>query len=81
MLAVFSVVSSMSGSVKYSDATHLPFSDPERKKKARKGTQKMEKSCFLSDGDHRMVMFGKSIYPPPSYTADFITLLLFYSLA
>lgn len=30
MLAVFSVVISISGSVKYSDATHLPFSGPER---------------------------------------------------
>lgn len=29
MLAVFSVVISISGSVKYSDATHLPFSGPE----------------------------------------------------
>lgn len=47
MFAVFSVVSSMSGSVKYSDATHLPFSDPERKQ-ASKRTQKMEKGCFLS---------------------------------
>lgn len=28
MFAVFSVVISISGSVKYSDATHLPFSDP-----------------------------------------------------
>ncbi len=33
MLAVFSVVISISGSVKYSDATHLPFSGPEREKK------------------------------------------------
>lgn len=31
MFAVFSVVISISGSVKYSDATHLPFSDPARK--------------------------------------------------
>lgn len=30
MLAVFSVVISISGSVKYSDATHLPFSGPKR---------------------------------------------------
>lgn len=33
MLAVFSVVISISGSVKYSDATHLPFSGPERERK------------------------------------------------
>lgn len=32
MLAVFSVVISISGSVKYSDATHRPFSGPEREK-------------------------------------------------
>lgn len=47
MLAVFSVVISISGSVKYSDATHLPFSDPgeggekseqERKTRKRKAT-------------------------------------------
>lgn len=31
MFAVFSVVISTSGSLKYSDATHLPFSDPDRK--------------------------------------------------
>lgn len=38
MLAVFSVVISISGSVKYSDATHLPFSGPggERKKVKKK---------------------------------------------
>lgn len=32
MLAVFSVVISISGSVKYSEATHLPFSGPERRR-------------------------------------------------
>jgi len=32
MLAVFSVVISISGSVKYSDATHRPFSGPERER-------------------------------------------------
>lgn len=47
MFAVFSVVSSISGSVKYSDATHLPFSDPERKQTSKR-TQKREKGCFLS---------------------------------
>lgn len=31
IFAVFSVVISISGSVKYSDATHRPFSDPVRK--------------------------------------------------
>ena len=36
MLAVFSVVISISGSVKYSDATHLPFSGPEGGKKMKK---------------------------------------------
>lgn len=36
ILAVFSVVISISGSVKYSDATHLPFSGPERERE-RKG--------------------------------------------
>lgn len=36
MLAVFSVVISISGSVKYSDATHLPFSGPEREREREK---------------------------------------------
>lgn len=35
IFAVFSVVISISGSVKYSDATHLPFSAPERKHRHR----------------------------------------------
>lgn len=45
MLAVFSVVISISGSVKYSDATHLPFSGPEiereteRERQGNKGRQ------------------------------------------
>lgn len=30
IFAVFSVVISISGSVKYSEATHFPFSEPER---------------------------------------------------
>lgn len=33
IFAVFSVVISTSGSVKYSEATHFPFSEPERKTK------------------------------------------------
>ena len=37
MLAVFSVVISISGSVKYSDATHLPFSGPERERERSEG--------------------------------------------
>lgn len=36
MFAVFSVVISISGSVKYSDATHLPFSDPVKGQKQKK---------------------------------------------
>lgn len=39
MFAVFSVVISISGSVKYSEATHLPFSDP-------KGNHKMKNVRF-----------------------------------
>lgn len=46
ILAVFSVVISISGSVKYSDATHLPFSGPEiereteRKRERDRGTKR-----------------------------------------
>ena len=53
MLAVFSVVISISGSVKYSDATHLPFSGPERerereKEKSEKQSDEREVSGFSS---------------------------------
>lgn len=40
MLAVFSVVISISGSVKYSDATHLPFSGPERERRRSEGRKR-----------------------------------------
>lgn len=56
MLAVFSVVISISGSVKYSDATHLPFSDPggERKKWKRKKDEKKESHKRVA----RLDLFG-----------------------
>lgn len=50
MFAVFSVVISISGSVKYSDATHLPFSDPEVKHKHRK--QNGASAVVLTCDDH-----------------------------
>lgn len=53
MLAVFSVVISISGSVKYSDATHLPFSGPEREKEKerREGLQTIK----IMDHMHREI--------------------------
>ena len=47
IFAVFSVVISISGSVKYSEATHRPFSEPERareRESERGGHQKSIKS-------------------------------------
>lgn len=46
MFAVFSVVISISGSVKYSDATHFPFSDPK------KHQEKWRKE-LRNDSDHK----------------------------
>lgn len=40
IFAVFSVVISISGSVKYSDATHLPFSGPETKRERAREREK-----------------------------------------
>lgn len=42
ILAVFSVVISISGSVKYSAATHLPFSGPETESE-RKSNRKTQR--------------------------------------
>lgn len=47
MLAVFSVVISISGSVKYSDATHLPFSGPEREESEQSEKERMKKDEWV----------------------------------
>lgn len=59
MFAVFSVVSSISGSVKYSDATHLPFSDPERKQ-ANIRNPEDGKRLFSVSADEKTVIMGGS---------------------
>lgn len=56
MLAVFSVVISISGSVKYSDATHLPFSGPERERRRSEG----RKRSVTSGSEVRRCLFKGS---------------------
>lgn len=60
MLAVFSVVISISGSVKYSDATHLPFSGPERereteRRRKRRSEGKKDELDLRVRGQNRLI--------------------------
>lgn len=63
MFAVFSVVISISGSVKYSDATHLPFSDPIRKHKGERGKVEGHNLDLFRDAWKKQKHVGLSISP------------------
>lgn len=61
MLAVFSVVISISGSVKYSDATHLPFSGPEREMEKRRRRRSEGREISVTSGSEvKMCLFRGS---------------------
>ena len=53
IFAVFSVVISISGSVKYSDATHLPFSGPEKETETDQKKRERERDSKRGEGGGR----------------------------
>lgn len=74
MLAVFSVVISISGSVKYSEATHLPFSGPERRREREKMKMMMNDEGYKGNVrlfyilTHTQANGGKSVQTDKSMT-------------
>lgn len=86
ILAVFSVVISISGSVKYSDATHLPFSGPEiegeteretdrgtkrDRERERQGHKERQRECRGRAGQRLTVTVGETGTNREKHSNDF----------